>query len=85
MPLIRSAIKQMRQNRTRRQRNLITKRQYKSLMKQYETLIKAGEKDKAAALYPQVQKSLDMAAKKNLLHPKNAGHKKSQLAKMLAA
>lgn len=83
MPIIKSAIKRVRQEKRRRDRNAITKRRYKELMKQYMKLIENGQKKEAAELYPTVQKAIDMAAKKNLLHDNNAGHKKSRLAKML--
>ncbi len=47
-------------------------------------LIEDGKKAEAAKLYPQVQKAIDMAVKKNMLHQNNAGRKKSQLAKLIA-
>ena len=74
----------MRQNRTRRARNEITKGKYKALTKQYIKLVEAGDKKAAADLYPSVQKAIDIAAKKNMLHNKTAARRKSKLAKMLA-
>ena len=84
MPIIKSAIKRVRQQEKRRQRNLITKDRYKALVKEFTTLIENGKKAEAAKMYPTVQKAIDMAAKKNLLHDNTAGRKKSQLAKMIA-
>lgn len=84
MPIIKSAIKRVRQQEKRRQRNLITIRKYRTLVKEFTLLVEEGKKDEAIKLYPTVQKSIDMAAKKNILHKNNAGRKKSQLAKMIA-
>ena len=83
MPIIKSAIKRVRTAETKRKRNLVTKTQYKTLVKQFETLIADKKTAEATKLYPKVQKSLDMAVKKNLLHKNNVARKKSQLAKML--
>jgi small subunit ribosomal protein S20 len=83
MPIIQSAIKRMRQEKTRRARNAITKKNYKFLMKEFETLISEKKIEQAAKLYPQVQKSIDFATKKNILHKNNAARKKSRLAKMI--
>lgn len=85
MPLIKSAIKRVRQEKRRRIRNSITKRHYKELIKEFVDHVKEGKEKEAAALYPKVQKAIDTATKKKLIHKNNAGHKKSQLAKMLTA
>ncbi|MCF7812403.1 30S ribosomal protein S20 [Candidatus Gracilibacteria bacterium] len=83
MPIIKSAIKRVRQEKTRRIRNNITKKTYKSLIKEFENLVSEKKLDDAAKLYPQLQKALDLAVKKNILHANNVGRKKSRLAKML--
>lgn len=83
MPIIQSAIKRVRQEKTRSIRNAITKRKYKDLMKNFTKLVDAGSIKEAQELYPSVQKAIDMAAKKNIIAKNNAGHKKSRLAKML--
>ena len=85
MPIIKSAIKRVRQQKTRTQRNLIVKNKYKALIKEFTTLIEAGKTEEAAKLYPQVQKSIDMTVKRNLIPGNTANRKKSQLAKMLTA
>jgi small subunit ribosomal protein S20 len=83
MPIIKSAIKRVRQSDKRRQRNLITQRNYKTLVKEFETLIEAGKTAEAQKLFPEVQKALDLAAKKNILHKNTAGRRKSRLAKLM--
>lgn len=83
MPIIKSAIKRVRVEARRQKRNTITKNRYKELIKEFTTLVADGKNDEAAKLFPTVQKSLDMAVKKNLLHKNNVARKKSNLAKML--
>ena len=82
MPIIKSAIKRVRQSDKRRQRNLITQRKYKALVKEFETLIATGKKADAEKMLPQVQKAIDLAAKKNILHKNTAGRIKSRLMKL---
>jgi len=84
MPIIKSAIKRVRQSEKRRQRNLTVQRKYKVLVKEFETLIDGGKTAEAQKLFPQVQKALDLAAKKNIMHKNTAARKKSRLAKLMA-
>lgn len=84
MPIIKSAIKRVRLEARRQKRNTVTKNTYKELVKQFISLVDAGNTTEAAKLFPQVQKALDMAAKKNLLHKNNVARKKSNLAKLMA-
>jgi small subunit ribosomal protein S20 len=83
MPIIKSAIKRVRIEARRQKRNTITKNRFKELIKEFTSLIDGGKIDEATKLFPTVQKSLDMAVKKNLLHKNNVARKKSNLAKML--
>ena len=85
MPIIKSAIKRVRQQKTRTARNLVVKNRYKALIKEFTKLIEEGKTAEAEKLYPQVQKSIDMAVKKNLIPANTANRKKSALAKMLQA
>lgn len=84
MPIIKSAQKRVRIESRRRKRNLVTKDQYKGLIKEFLLLVEAGKTAEAAQLFPQVQRAIDMAAKKNQLHKNTAGRKKAGLAKMIA-
>ena len=79
MPNIESARKQMRASEKRRKMNTITKKKYKSVIKEYKELALKGDKEAAIKLFPRVQKELDIAAKKNVVHHKTADRKKSRL------
>jgi len=84
MPIIQSAIKRARQNVVRRTRLQPVKTKMKTLTRKYVDLIKEGKMDEAGKLLPQVFKAIDMAAKKGIIHKKNAGHKKSLVSRMAA-
>lgn len=83
MPIIKSAIKRVRQTKKRQDRNRITKRRYRDLTKEFTKLVEAGKIEEATKIFPTVQKAIDMADKKNLLHNNTAGRLKSRLVKML--
>ena len=84
MPIIQSAIKRMRQSRVRQARLTPVKSHMKTMMKNILDLSKAGKKDEAAKVLPQVFKAIDMAAKKNILHWKTAARKKSLVSRAIA-
>ncbi len=84
MPIIQSAIKRVRQEETRRKRNNVVRAKYKSMTKEFLELVKDGQIKEATALYPTIQKAIDMATKKNLLNKNTAGRRKSTLAKMIS-
>ena len=54
------------------------------MMRKMVDLTNEGKKDEAAKLLPSVYKTIDTAAKKNIIHPKNAARKKSRMAKLIA-
>jgi len=83
MPIIKSAIKRVRQTKTRMLRNRVTKSTFRNLMKEFKILVDAKKIEEAAKLFPQVQKEIDMAAKKGILHKNNAARKKSSLSKFI--
>lgn len=56
----------------------------KTMIRKVEELAKAGKKDEAAKILPLAYKSIDMAAKKYVIHRKNADRKKSSLARMVS-
>ncbi|MBT3293094.1 30S ribosomal protein S20 [Candidatus Peregrinibacteria bacterium] len=84
MPIIKSAIKRARQNTVRRSRRQPYKTHMKTMMRKMVDLTNEGKKDEAAKLLPSVYKTIDTAAKKNIIHPKNAARKKSRMAKLIA-
>ena len=75
MPIIKSAIKRMKQAATRRERNVATKRDIKSAVKAFMA------KPTAEGL-SQAQSELDTAVKKNLLNKNTVARRKSQLSKV---
>lgn len=85
MPITPSAIKRAKQNLVRRARLQPYKTQMKTMMRKLSDAVKAGKKDEAVALLPQVYKTIDTAAKKNLIHFRTASRKKSLAARMIAA
>lgn len=85
MPLIQSAIKRARQNTVRRTRLQPTKTYMKTMMRKITDLVKAKKLDEAAKILPEAYKAIDMAAKKKVIHKRNAARKKSLLARMVAA
>lgn len=85
MPIIKSAIKQMRQSEKHRQRNQHYKSQMKSLIKLVLDYVKAGETAKAEKMLSKALSSVDTCAKKNIIHKKNAAHKKSRVQKAFHA
>lgn len=75
MPIIKSAIKRMKQTAVRRERNVATKRDVKAAVKAF--LAQPSTKTLAAA-----QSELDTAVKKNVLNKNTAARRKSALARV---
>ncbi len=75
MPIIKSAIKRMKQTAVRRERNVATKRDIKSAVKAF--LAKPTAESLGAA-----QSEYDTAVKKGLLKKATAARRKSSLAKV---
>lgn len=73
----------MRQNVKRRERNVPVRSELKTLFKKQLIFIKNGQAEEAVKFMPKVYSIIDMACKKNLIHPNNAARKKSRLAKAL--
>ncbi len=84
MPITASAKKALRQNHTRRSRNLAKKEQYKKLVVKYRKLAAAKAQEEAQKLLPLVFKALDKAAKSNVIAKNKASRLKSRLAQLIA-
>lgn len=78
MPIIKSAIKRMKQTARRHERNLAVKRDIKSAVKTFL------DKPTNVGL-SRAQSELDTAVKKNLLDKNTAGRRKARLAKVAKA
>jgi small subunit ribosomal protein S20 len=83
MPIIKQAIKRMKQSRVRYARNRHYLSHMKSMIKLILDYAKKGELDKANKILPKVVSAIDTAAKKNIIHKNNAAHKKSRIQKAL--
>ena len=82
MPIIESAIKRARQNEVRRERRQPVKSLMKTMIRKISDLAKEKKMTEAQALLPGTFKAIDMAAKKHLIHPKNAARKKSHVSRL---
>jgi len=85
MPLTSAATKAMRQSATKRDARRPFKTRMKSVLRDLTDLAKAGKKEEATKLLPVVYKVVDTAAKKHIVHWKNAAHKKSHAAALVAS
>jgi len=74
VPIIKSAIKRMRQTVKRRERNIVTKRNIKSAVKAFNA--KPSSTTLSAA-----QSEIDTAVKKNILDKNTAARRKSALSR----
>ena len=85
MPNTKSAIKALRQNKSRHARNLEQKEVMKDVIKKYKKAVEAWKKDEAAKLLPEVYKKLDKATKTNIIKKNKASRLKSRLTKKLSS
>lgn len=85
MPITSSAKKALRQNITRRARNLKKKEAYKKAVKEFRSLVSGKKIDDAKAKLAGVFKALDKAAKTKVIEKNKASRLKSRLARLLAA
>lgn len=84
MPIIKSAIKRVKQAKVRTARNRHYSNEMKSMIKLFLGYIQKKDAEKAAKVLPEVVSIIDTCAKKNLIHRNNAAHKKSRLQKALS-
>jgi len=83
MPITKSAKKALRQSLRRKADNLRRKNNYRGTVKEFRELVAAGKKDEAAKLLPKVYKSLDKAAKTNVIKKNKAARLKSSASHLL--
>lgn len=84
MANIKSAIKRMKQNEKRRQRNRYYRGRARTLIKKAQQQIENDNIEEARAMTQQAISALDMAAEKGILHKNNVSRRKSRLMKKLA-
>lgn len=83
MPIKHAALKQLRKDRRRHQRNQAVKTGLKTLTKRLVTLLGEKKFDEARTLIREVVKQYDHAAAKGVIHRNTAARKKSRLMRHL--
>jgi small subunit ribosomal protein S20 len=78
-----SAMKRARQNVKLRERNRALRTELRSALKRYRALLAAKDQQGAAGAYVDVQKRIDKAHTKGVIHANAAARYKSRLAAQL--
>lgn len=81
MPATKSAKKRLKTDRLRRARNLKVKANLKKLVKDLRRAIELKKGEEAKALLVKVNRALDRAASKRVIHKNTAQRRQSRLAK----
>ena len=84
MPVTKSAKKSLRQDNRRRERNIKTRNQMKSLIKKAQDLVSQRKEKEAKELLPKIYKALDKAAKKGIIKKNTAARKKSRMTRLVS-
>ncbi|MDD4122757.1 MAG: 30S ribosomal protein S20 [Candidatus Pacebacteria bacterium] len=79
--LTKSAKKALRQSKRKHDHNLILKNNIRLNRRAIEKKVEANDKKELPALLSKLYKSIDKAAKQNILHPNKASRLKSRFAK----
>jgi small subunit ribosomal protein S20 len=77
-----SALKRARQNETRRLRNRTVKTRIKNVVKSVREAVEAQTPEAATTTLNQAKSMIAKAAKKGVIHKKNASRKISRLSKL---
>ena len=83
MPIKKAAIKDLRQNKKRKERNLKVKNSIKKMTVSFRKAITAKNKSEAEKISKQLAKAYDKAAQNGYLKKNTAARKKSRLMKKL--
>ncbi len=84
MPVLQASIKSAKQDAVRRTRRQPFKTNMKTMIRKVQDLIKEGKSSEAQTVLSIAYKAIDTAAKKHIIHRKNADRKKSSLARLVA-
>ena len=79
-----SAIKRIRSSERRRLRNRVFRSRARTHIKKTRALVQEGRFEEARESAQQAVVTLDKAAVKGIIHPRNAARRKSRLMRMLA-
>lgn len=85
MPIKHAALKQIRKDRKRQQRNQALRAELKTLTKRLLSLIKGQKSAEAKALIGTVARRYDRAASQRIIHRNTAARLKSRLMKRVNA
>lgn len=85
MPIIKSAKKAAKQNLVKNARNVSTRRRLHAVQKDLTALVKDANKAEATELLNKVYKTVDTAAKKNVIPFNRASRLKAKAAKQVAS
>ena len=75
-----SALKRIRQDIKKTARNRSLKSDVRTVIKKLKVLIESKDIEKARETYPQVQKNIDKAVSKGIIHKKTGARYKSRLS-----
>ena len=75
-----SALKRIRQNIKKTARNRSIRSDVRTVIKKFRVLIESKDINKAREAYPQVQKNIDKAITKGIIHKKTGARYKSRLS-----
>lgn len=84
MPVTRTAKKALRQNRTRRERNVAQNIELKKTIKGFKKMVESKKMDEAIKQLSMVFQRLDKAAKTGLIKKNTANRMKSRLSARIA-
>ncbi len=85
MANIKSAKKRIRQIEKRTERNRVYRSSARTYVKKARLSIEAGNLEEAEAAANMAYKTLDKAARRNIIHPRNAARRKGRLMAALKA
>ena len=75
-----SALKRIRQDLKKTARNISLKSDVRTVIKKFRVILEKKDIKKAREAYPQVQKNIDKAVTKGLIHKKTGARYKSRLS-----
>ena len=83
MPILKHAIKKMKQDAKKTRRNNVYRNRLTTRMKELEQAVHDKQADKLPELLKSVYSIIDTAQKKNLIKKNNAARKKSRMARLV--
>jgi len=83
MPIIKSAVKRVKQAEKRRDRNVEVKRTLRSNTKALDAAVESNDTKNLNELLNKVYSSYDTAVKKNLIHKNKAARKKAHYSELV--